>query len=62
MDQHGDREKPAGYEEAMTQLAIRVRELGADGLEIANLTSDEISRIEQISESERNQKSKISWS
>ena len=31
MDQHGDRERPAGYEQAMTQLAVRVRELGADG-------------------------------
>lgn len=53
MDQHGDRERPAGYEQAMTQLAVRVRELGADGLEIANLASDEIARLEQISESDR---------
>ncbi len=53
MDQHGDRERPEGYEEAMTQLAIRVRELGADGLEIANLASDTISQIETIPESDR---------
>ena len=45
MDQHGDRERPAGYEQAMTQLAVKVRELGADGLEIANLASDEINRF-----------------
>lgn len=53
MDQHGDRERPAGYEEAMTQLAVRVRELGADGLEIANLASDDIARLEQVPEGER---------
>ncbi len=53
MDQHGDRERPAGYEETMTQLAVRVRELGADGLELANLSADEITRLEQIPESER---------
>ena len=53
MDQHGDRERPAGYEEAMTQLAVRVRELGADGLEIANLASDDIERLQQIAESDR---------
>ena len=53
MDQHGDRERPAGYEEEMTQLAVRVRELGADGLEIANLASNEIARLEQLPEAER---------
>ncbi len=53
MDQHGDRERPEGYEEAMTQLAVRVRELGADGLEIANLAADTIAQIETIAESER---------
>ena len=52
MDQYGDRERPTGYEQAMTQLAVRVK-LGADGLEIANLASDEIARLEQISEAER---------
>ena len=53
MDQHGDRERPAGYEKAMTQLAVRVRELGADGLEIANLASNEIARLEEVPEAER---------
>ena len=53
MDQHGDRERPAGYEQAMTQLAVKVRELGADGLEIANLASDEIDRLQQIPETDR---------
>lgn len=53
MDQHGDRERPAGYEAAMTQLAVRVRELGADGLEITNLAANEIARLEQVSEAER---------
>ena len=53
MDRHGDRERPAGYEKGMTELAVHVRELGADGLEIANLAADEILRLEQIPEAER---------
>ena len=53
MDQYGDRERPVGYEKVMTQLAVQVRELGADGLEIANLAADEILRLEQIPEEER---------
>ena len=53
MDQYGDRERPTGYEQTMTQLAVRVRELGADGLEIANLASDEIARLEQTAEADR---------
>lgn len=53
MDLHGDRERPAGYEEGMIQLAVRVRELGADGLEIANLAGDTIDQLEQIPESQR---------
>ena len=53
MDQHGDRERPEGYEEMMTKLAVQVRELSTDALEIANLSSDEIERIEQIPETER---------
>jgi len=53
MDLHGDRERPAGYEEGMIQLAVRVRELGADGLEIANLAGDTIAQLEQIPEDQR---------
>ena len=41
----------------MTQLAVNVRELGADGLEIANLAS-RIARLEQLPEAGANQKSK----
>ena len=53
MDLHGDRERPAGYENVMTELAVRVRELGADGLEIANLAGDTIAQLEQIPEGDR---------
>lgn len=61
MDLHGDRERPQGYESTLTSLAVQVRELGADALEIANLATDDIERITQIPEEQRSPEEQNQW-
>lgn len=61
MDLHGDRERPQGYESTLTSLAVKVRELGADALELANLATDDIERITQIPEEQRSPEEQNQW-
>ena len=60
MDIHGDRELQ-GCESTLTSLAVKVRELGADALELANLATDDIERITQIPEDQRSPEEQNQW-